>query len=158
MPEKVYVSYTDIHNEVVDYANIIKDNNVNYDMIIALARGGSLIGTILSHALDTPVKIVEYSSIFGQGETKHAYNANLPKLKPHQHLLVVDDICDSGHTLQEVMEHYEADGHVVNTYAVYFREHEHFVHTPNHSYVIEDDAWIVFPFEHSEKIGTSYVL
>ena len=64
--------------------------------------------------------------------------------------MVVDDICDSGHTLKEVVHRLNMiKNHPVVTYAIYFKHREEQVFTPDFfSYKIpEDSPWITFPWE-----------
>jgi hypoxanthine phosphoribosyltransferase len=149
--DNIYPSYNEIHHEVIEYANIVKENGVQFDAIIALARGGSLIGTILSHALEIPLTNISYSSQHGNGETK---SWDLLHVFQSSRILIVDDICDSGHTLNELMNYYEKDRHqnIVTTYAVYFRNTADSVHLPNYSIQLNGDEWIVFPWENTNSI------
>lgn len=75
------------------------------DRIIALARGGAILGVILSHRLNVPVTIVSYSSKKGKGDDRNHDNA-LPKVEG-VNLLIVDDLTDSGHSMAEVVAAYQ---------------------------------------------------
>ena len=155
MAKKIYPSYNFIHNEVIQYGNMVKENKIEYDAIIALARGGSMIGTILSHFLNVPVIHVQYSSLYGQGESKYSILNKFPRLTGYQNILVVDDICDTGNTFQEVVDYLNLSCDV-NTYSVYYRKMITSNHLPNHSICLDDDSWICFPWEVTQMLDDEY--
>lgn len=76
--------------------------------IIALARGGAILGVTLSHRLNVPVTIVAYSSKKGKGDDRNHDNF-LPQIDD-ENLLIVDDLTDSGHSMLEVADHYSSAG------------------------------------------------
>jgi len=81
------------------------------DAIIAVARGGLAIGQMLAEGLDLRT-LFSINSIHYEGEQKLEYIKvyNIPELGQAKRVLVVDDIVDSGDTMQEVLrvlrEHY----------------------------------------------------
>jgi xanthine phosphoribosyltransferase len=81
------------------------------DAIIAVARGGLSIGQMLAEGLDLRT-LFSINSIHYEGEQKLDYIKvyNIPELGHARRVLVVDDIVDSGDTMQEVLrvlrEHY----------------------------------------------------
>lgn len=148
MVEKLYPTYEDIHKEVTLYGASIIENGIKFDQIVALTRGGSLIGTILSHQLNLPIKYVKYSAESGKGETTDD-NDILPEFGDvNINLLIVDDICDTGYTFFEVIRFYERRGYQrLVTYSVFNRYENHPIHYPNYSISIVDDTWICYPWE-----------
>lgn len=123
------------------------------DTIIALSRGGLIPGVILSHELIALNKTVvvyplAYSSNHGNGDNRNHQN-RLPELDSNN-ILIVDDICDSGHTMKEVQEFYSArprGRRVVRTATLYYKESA--VHLPTYfvTQIPADSPWIVFPWE-----------
>lgn len=89
------------------------------DHILAVARGGLPIATILSHLMDIPLIPIIYSSKNGTGEGKHINQ--LPFVK-NANLLIVDDISDSGHTLKEIKTYYTHMKNNIRTFTLYLRE------------------------------------
>lgn len=115
------------------------------DLIIGIARGGLVPAVHISHCLHTPMLPISYSAQNGNGDNKNHHNT-LPIIKGKR-LLIVDDICDSGHTLQELVEYYSKDNDVKT--AVCYYKYVNEVHTPDYyGYGIDDDfGWVVFPWE-----------
>jgi len=132
------------------------------DYIIGLTRGGLVPAVILSQTLDIPMISVSYSAYGGNGDNKNHANilptiytlgdiqSGTGKLPPVPKLLIVDDICDSGKTLQEVTEHYKRQGHPVKTASLYYKDRgSKQVITPNYYWqmIEEGSPWIKFPWE-----------
>ncbi len=112
--------------------------------IIALARGGAVLGVVLSHRLNVPVTIVAYSSKKGKGDDRNHDN-QLPTVD-EDNVLIVDDLTDSGHSMAEVAHFYQ-DRSNVRTATMYAKEDaaiqsDYFWHwLPKHS------PFIHFPWE-----------
>lgn len=131
------------------------------DYIVGLTRGGLVPAVILSQVLDIPMISVSYSAYTGNGDNRNHTNT-LPTivsdsiqsgtglLPPTPNLLIIDDICDSGHTLKEVAEHYKRQGHRVKTAALYYKDRgSKQVITPDYFWqeIDEGSPWIIFPWE-----------
>lgn len=119
------------------------------EAIVGIARGGLVMGVQLSNMLNLPLKTVYYSAKGGKGNDKNHKN-HLPEFE-EKNLLLVDDICDSGHTLNEICEVYRERGHEVSTAVVYFKDHgDNTIHTPDiwAVKISKNFGWVTFPFEH----------
>jgi hypoxanthine phosphoribosyltransferase len=136
-------------------------NNLPIDYIIGLTRGGLFPALILSLLYDIPMIAVNYSSTGGRGDNRNHQNA-LPsvsagvvsgtgKLPDLPRLLVVDDICDSGHTMKEVSDFYLNQGHQVLTATLHYKSGA--VLTPDFYWqkIEEDSPWIIYPWENNDR-------
>jgi len=147
-------SYNDIHNACVGIAGAMKATIGDVKNVIGVARGGLLPAVILSHTLNKPLIVVEYSSKAGKGDDKEQSN-NLPILTPEQGpVLIVDDICDSGHTLNEIVYHFNKLGVSVVTAVLFYKTHENQVMIPDLYWrqIPSDAGWVTFPFEVTEPL------
>lgn len=122
------------------------------DLILGILRGGMINSVILSHFYGgTPIVAVDYSSKRGAGNdigTSPIHRQELPTLTMGQkRVLIVDDICDSGYTLAEIVKAYESQGHVVDCYVSYLKESSVFLRTDRTWVIPKDSPWIVFPWE-----------
>lgn len=122
-------------------------------VIVGLARGGLVPAITISHELEllgfnNTVIPVSYSSKVGVGDGRNHLNT-LPDIDGID-VLVVDDICDSGHTLLEVANHYAAQGKQVRTAALYYKVSS--IHTPTYFWreIPSDSPWIIFSWENSK--------
>jgi hypoxanthine phosphoribosyltransferase len=83
----------------------------------------------------------------GRGEFK-GYDSNLPTTDiPGKTILVIDDICDSGHTLLDITRFYEGMQHEVMVAALYYKTGA--VIRPDFFWqrIPEDGGWVTFPWE-----------
>ena len=115
--------------------------------IIGLCRGGLIPAVMISHMLEIPVVPVSYSSKEGEGENQ-SYDNCLPGLGDvDSQILIIDDICDSGKTMDEVQDAYSSRGHHVLTAALYYKETS--VWCPEFKWQIipADSPWVIFPWE-----------
>lgn len=124
-----------------------KRHNRPLQMVVALSRGGLVPGVELSHLLDLPLTPVCYSAKSGHGDNRNHLNV-LPQLPITEYntIVLVDDIADSGHTLNEVQAHY-SQNFLVETAVLYWKKSS--VHTPTYYWkeLEVDSPWVEFPWE-----------
>jgi len=117
--------------------------------IVGVARGGLIPAIILSHKLGLPLTCADYSSKAGAGDDKRGEEI-LPDLPYGSSILIVDDIADTGKTLEEIEDVYILRGHKVFTAALYYKKWDvepHFTPTFYAKEIPEDAPWVVFPWE-----------
>jgi len=117
------------------------------ELIVGLTRGGLMPAVILSHTLNIPMVAVQYSSKIGNGDKAHL-NV-LPELNAHS-ILLVDDICDSGETLNEVTSHYKHEGYDVSSAVIYYKDlGEKIIYEPDvwAIKISQNFGWVTFDWE-----------
>lgn len=119
--------------------------------IVAISRGGLTIGHILSDMLRLPIwtiSIQSYSDLQNQGEIKIL--GKLQTSIKNKHVLLVDDVSDTGKTFVRAMEYLNGFKPTnITTCAAYYKPHS--VYKPD-VYAAETDKWILFPYEPIESI------
>ena len=128
---KEFVSWELIDDCVTDIAFHLKDTGKDFVGVFGVPRGGSLLAVMLSHKLDIPY-ITEFWRV-GDGD-----------------IVVIDDIADTGKTLQWYKKQPETkDAHYVTIH-----EHKQSIVKPDYSVIEKVDKWIVYPWEttNSEEI------
>lgn len=105
----LYVSYDEYHNLIEKLAIKVFQSGWQFDTILCLARGGMRPGDILSRVFDKPLAIMSTSSYRSdagtvQGKLDIAHFITTPKGQIAGKVLLVDDLADSGHTLNAVIE------------------------------------------------------
>lgn len=100
-------SFENVKQAARHIVNKMDEEGFRPDRMIALARGGAILGVVLSHMLNVPVSIVAYSSKRGKGDDRNHDNS-LPDIES-DNLLIVDDLTDSGHSMKEVADVYGGD-------------------------------------------------
>ncbi len=104
----LYVSYDEYHNLIEKLAIKVHQSDWGFDIILCLARGGMRPGDILSRIFDKPLAIMSTSSYRAdsgtvQGKLDIAHYITTPKGEIAGKVLLVDDLADSGHTLNAVI-------------------------------------------------------
>ena len=101
MIEKAFIDWAYIDNWVNKLAELIRENEIKYDYIVALGRGGLIPGAMLSYKLD--IKNLQNLGINTRQEDGK-YLETLVYQRPtiSGNVLVVDDINDSGKTFEAV--------------------------------------------------------
>ena len=105
----LYVSWDEYHMLIERLALKVHNSGWAFDQILCLARGGMRPGDVLSRVFDKPLAIMSTSSYRAdagtiQGRLDIAKYITLPKGELAGRLLLVDDLADSGVTLQAVVE------------------------------------------------------
>lgn len=144
-------TYGNIETACVSFIQQLDVKGIRPTKVVALSRGGLMLGVILSHNLSVPMVPVQYSSKAGKGDDKNHTN-QLPEISDEV-ILVVDDIADSGHSLEEVCNHFKHGdntgcyGNEVYSASMYLKEGS--VHTPTvHWHDLKKDGpFIHFPWE-----------
>lgn len=105
----LYVSYDEYHNLIEKLAIKVHQSGWEFDTILCLARGGMRPGDILSRVFDKPLAIMSTSSYRSeagtvQGQLDIAHYITTPRGQIAGKVLLVDDLADSGHTLNAVIQ------------------------------------------------------
>ena len=115
---KVFVYWDDISVLVDELCNTITSSGVQIKSITGIERGGLIPAVMISHKLNIP-----YVN------------------KINKDTLVVDDICDSGETLKNMVAGYTATLHYKKTASF----------TPDFYSKEVGDEWIVYPWERNDS-------
>ena len=104
----LYVSYDEYHNLIEKLAIKVHQSQWEFDTILCLARGGMRPGDILSRIFDKPLAIMSTSSYRAdagttQGALDIARFITTPKGEIAGKVLLVDDLADTGETLNAVI-------------------------------------------------------
>ena len=118
---KIFLSWDDVENSVDDLCNKIRHDQPNIDSVHGIARGGLIPAVLISHKLGLP-----YTDVI------------LPNT------LVVDDICDSGVTLEK------APG--VWTAVLHYKPHTSCFQPSMWSDIHEGDEWLIYPWETKDSL------
>lgn len=121
------------------------------DWILGVARGGLIPAVMISHMLDVPMLTTCYSSKKGAGDDRNHDNLlpEIPEQRKVSTILIVDDIIDTGNTIQEIYNHYRLKNlnHIIVHAALYHKVGSSII--PNYTWqtIPENAPWIEFPWE-----------
>ena len=137
MTKKAYYDWSAIEGMTQDILQQTRDKQ--FDAVVGLTRGGLTPAVLVSQYLDIPMHTLKVSL------RDHKGIEDMPK--PDGNILVIDDINDTGATLNYLQESW---GHDTVTYAVLINNEASDADVDYSSVDInkrEDDVWIVFPWE-----------
>lgn len=138
-------SFENVKQAAQCIVNKMDEEGFRPNRIVALARGGAVLGVVLSHKLNVPVTIVSYSSKKGKGDDRNHDNA-LPEIDG-ENVLIVDDLTDSGHSMAEVSAWYSTDDRSVRTATMYAKEGAVFQSNYFWHWLPKNSPFIHFPWE-----------
>ena len=127
-----------------------------FDLVVGISRGGLIPALLLSEAWDVPLDIIVSSSY-----TRENQQTELKLGKPSylcfsditkdSNILIVDDLCDTGKTMQVVVDLYKEKGfNNIRTSVLYYKRNSLF--DPDYFVAgTDEDSWIEFPYENNKK-------
>lgn len=128
---KAPISWSEYEHYSELLAQFVDQSEEEYKCIYGIPRGGLPLATIMSHYLDIPItNTIESSS------------------------LIVDDICDSGHTIKRMLREIPLkNGESPDVATIFLRSSS--IYLPKY-YIkeLDDTYWIDFPYEYPEKPDT----
>jgi len=126
-----------------------KLNGREFTHVIGVSRGGLLPAEIISYVLDA--KFLAYgASSYDDKEQKSSLDVtqdiDFDKLPDDSRLLIVDDKCDTGKTIEH-MKNVIGDRFDYVRYATIFAEKRSIKKIDHYGVVLPDHTWIDFPWE-----------
>ena len=103
------VSWDEYNTLVERLALNVHESGFEFNQIICIARGGLRVGDVLSRIFEQPLAILSTHSYAAEagtvrGELVIAEHMTMTAPKLGSHVLLVDDMVDSGHTLAKVVD------------------------------------------------------
>jgi hypoxanthine phosphoribosyltransferase len=148
------VSWRQYHVMIERLALAIFDSGWQFNQIICIARGGLRVGDVLSRIYEVPLAILSTHSYTAEGGTVRgqlviAEHMTMTAPRLGERVLLVDDMVDSGHTLEAVFRALpERFAHIADLRTAVLWYKAHSVFRPD--YYIEhlaENPWIHQPFE-----------
>jgi hypothetical protein len=109
----LHVSWSDYHASIERLAVLVRDSLWQFDQIVCIARGGLRVGDVMSRIYKRPLAIIFTSSYSGEGGTERgeltvSKHMSMTTERLGERVLLVDDLVDSGITLEVVRRHIQA--------------------------------------------------
>jgi hypoxanthine phosphoribosyltransferase len=150
----LHVSWDQYNTLVERLALAVFESRFRFDQVICIARGGLRVGDVLSRIFEQPLAILSTHSYAAEGGTLRgelviAEHMTMTKPRLGERVLLVDDMVDSGHTLQAV--HAELPRrfpHIIELKTAVLWWKGCSVFKPDYSVdYLPDNPWIHQPFE-----------
>jgi hypoxanthine phosphoribosyltransferase len=150
------LNWNDIDHACDMIAQTIMTDKVKFDSIICAGRGGMIPSRILSDKLDIPeVHFVNAKAYSGIGKRDQVFVSSSIGPLSKQKVLIVDDILDSGVTLEAINQKViqsklPQDQPLYTRTATLCWKNVQPLKPSYYHYDIEKDVWVVFPWEKCE--------
>lgn len=155
-----HLHWSDIETQCNKITNNIKHDDVSIDAVIGLSRGGLVPATIVAHKLHVREVLVHgYHSYDDDTNARDLDNTHgvmyqdvvydLMKGLSGKRILVVDDLCDEGITLQGLVKRLYKKFHkgAVHFYTATLYCKDHSIFKPDYVGEHCGKDWLVFPWE-----------
>lgn len=146
-------SWEQIYQMLLNLAEKIREGKFKPDIIVGISRGGWVPGRVMSDLLENPqIANVKAEFYKGVAETKDEPVITQP-VSVHvkgKHLLVLDDVADTGRSLRKVQSHLLEQGAAnIKIATIYYKPWS--ITMPDY-FEKETKRWIIFPWERKETV------
>lgn len=155
----LWVSYRDYDHAVVNLARMVHESGWDFDQVLCLARGGLRPGDVFSRIFDVPLAILSTSSYREEAGTVRgsldiAKHITMTKGSLSGKVLLVDDLVDSGVTLERVQRHLKENFPAVTEVrsAVIWCKACSTVKPDYYLHYLANNPWIHQPFEEFDSL------
>jgi uncharacterized protein len=138
------ISWDEFERLSVDLYKIIKESNKKYGHIMCVARGGLLIGRLLSEMMDLPLGVISAKCEDNKYIVKEEISSFV-NLKGN--ILLVDDILEE--TIEEVSKIISKNKNVkkIDVAGIFYRPKENNFVPDFYINKIIDKVWVCFPYQ-----------
>jgi hypoxanthine phosphoribosyltransferase len=150
-PDKHIVTWDNLDELVGTLADKVGSD---YDVVLAITRGALVPAGMLAYRLglrNILVAAVAYYDDTGQpAEQPTFFQFPADPLLHGNSVLVIDEVWDTGTTIEAVVERVRMAGGRPTTAVLHYKPGRSKVaSTPDH-FVVATDAWVVYPFKHGK--------
>ncbi|MHA3965152.1 MAG: phosphoribosyltransferase [Candidatus Thorarchaeota archaeon SMTZ1-45] len=147
------LSWQDVYNHCLQLSERIVNSGFIPDVIVGIARGGWIPARILSDVLYANtlqnIRIEYYTDVAEKGKEPKITQPLTGSMKD-KNILLVDEVADTGDTLQHAIDHVKALGAKGVRSAVLHYKPTSIV-KPDY-FMVETTSWTVYPWENRESI------
>ena len=123
-----------------------------HDVMLAITRGGLVPAGMLAYLLgmrDILVAAVAYYDDDGQPQDPPLFlQFPADPLLNGKRVLIVDEVWDTGTTIEAVVERVRLGGGAPTTAVLHYKPGRSKVESTPHHFVVSTDAWVVYPFKY----------
>ena len=160
--DKVYINAQDLLEDSFQLAANIYDSGFRPHFIVGIWRGGTPVGIAVQEFLEykgveTDHIAIRTSSYFGINQQSkeirvHGLHYIIENVNADDTLLIVDDVFDSGHSIEAVLKELREKTRrnmpeTVKVACPWYKPERNATDIQPDYYIHETDAWLVFPHE-----------
>lgn len=148
--DKIFYSWQDFDESIEILTNYIAVNGWTPDYIVGVKRGGLVPAIKLSHILNKP--LIMMSCQLRDSKDKEVRLYEVEEIPNDKNILIVDDICDSGITMSQIMVQFFTNlfnPNNIKTCSLIYNTDQKFI-VDYYAQEIDrskEDRWIIFPWE-----------
>lgn len=148
--EKVYLSWSDVNKLISDMAPHLEV--YQYDVVIAITRGGIVPGAIIAERLAIQQVLVASVDFYEDEERDLDWPVFMQfpegSFLRGKRVLIVDDIWDRGKQVVHVADRVKQAGGRPHTAVLHYKPHRSsFPDKSPDFYAVETENWIIYPWE-----------
>ncbi|NEP62161.1 MAG: phosphoribosyltransferase [Symploca sp. SIO2G7] len=160
MPD-LCLSWSEYHQKIETLAAKIYQAHWDFNQIVCLAKGGLRVGDILCRIYQKPLAILSVSSYRGaenrvRSSIKFASHLTMTTEQLGSRILLVDDLVDSGISLQETIkwlqQYYGEVIKEIHTGVIWYKSSSILIPDYYVDY-LPDNLWVYQPFERYEHMN-----
>ena len=150
MTDKILYSWQDFDKDIEYLTYLIRLSNWTPDYIVGVKRGGLIPAIKLSHIFDKP--LIMMSCQLRDSKDKKVRLYEVEEIPNDKNILIVDDICDSGITLSQIILKFYTNGFSIDnikTCSLIYNTSQKFIvdYYTHEIDRLKDNRWIIFPWE-----------
>ena len=159
--EKLFIRANELLEDSFNLAWKIFESGYKPNYIIGVWRGGAPVGIAVQEFLSVlgiksdhiAIRTSYYSGINERNETVQVYGLNyvIKKLESEDRLLVVDDVHDTGNSINQIISDLrkacKKNSPEIKIATPYFKPNKNESETKPDFFIHETDKWLVFPHE-----------
>lgn len=150
MDNKHYVSWQKLDSLVATVQFHIDNGARKPDVIMGISRGGLVPAVILSHKMNLPMVPLRWSTRDFLYNDEDTINDISDEIADGKTVLIIDDICDTGHTFRLLADFFDnlpgVDKDKIIWAALHRRDGAEF-ELDVCAEDVNDEGWVVYPYE-----------
>lgn len=149
MDNLVY-TWSDFDNDILGISKQLQDAEWVPDYIVGVKRGGLIPAVKLSHIFNKP--LIMMSCQLRDSNDKEVRLYEVEEISNDKKVLIVDDICDSGITMSQIILKFYSNGFNIDNIKT-----SSLIYNTSQKFVVDyyakdidrsiDERWIIFPWE-----------
>lgn len=149
-PPKLFYSWQDFDRDILNLVSQIEASTWIPDYIVGVKRGGLIPAIKLSHYFNKPMIMMSCQLRDSKDNQVRLYEVE--EISTDKTILIVDDICDSGVTLSQIILKFYTTGFSIDnvkTCSLFYNSEQNFVvdYAAKNLNRSKYKDWIVFPWE-----------
>lgn len=154
MDGKRYLSWDDVEYLTLRLARIIQEAKGDYDVLLGIARGGTIPATLLAQVLEHGMVLTAHLKRYQTGQTDSDAMPQIvafpsPEQLRGQRVLIIDEVHHRGHSLIRAQQEAELSQPTsIHTAVLHFKPGQNEYQDFRPTYFVEQtEDWIVYPWE-----------